>query len=1070
MRRKFSRPIIANACCAFLLLSILPSILMQYRTVEHVVLGLVVVFAVVLIAYTVYRYCHTRETFASPDDNKQCSVSNIASSATEFVLGGSDAVVPSKLKDTLQSMRPTNFRSEQNTLHGAIVKDVLSPTARFLRHGVNTASNTDTCVIHEAVFLFDVPHCGQLNTLPQKVKNNQKLGFSGTSATFTMEVHYTYQSQNSQPIGKSLTVLPFTLSVNDWSQTVSIPFTNTFHANTANITGCELTCTKSTGDEVITLQALQFVKRVPQALSGFGTEYKINGTARINRPIGFTSSTTSTNYAPSCPDIAFVNKATHRVFYSPNAMQYDSSVDMAPYSLPLAHFSDTQSYTMELQCTDKVPVDVSSVTLSFAFASDAGTAGTKATKATKKATKATVATVVVPVKSYSTTRFTIAFSCPAYVSLQSHSTPLALMQVTSNETITAATLLYVPLQERNALTPSVPVTLLTNETLEKEQANRLHPQPTTAQNPKPQLVFPHTVFTNDLQAVVSMIYAPQYNNDNNNNNNNAQTVKMMTQSYRRPKGFASTQGWYCCGAVSPSNIASSHSVNKKTELLTLVVTYGSSGGSGGGDRIVFTISPDGRAFLKLNSVNVATATLENHRAGMGVSWMLCVFQETCYITLKANRNNGKGRPNVVGQPPSTFTLKNTQMLSKLYYHKHVTIAKVRNPKGAYPPIRCITTQVASNTTLYGTFYTSIQSQPVPEVPYLWQTWDRQALQAKVLAKYLPTQTQTQTQTKMPTELTTLQLPTADLAYEQGCNALFYISNEYIQNTLQNNATLSQLFTKTLPDGTSYRELFKTDVFMLAMIHLTPLNNMESTQRFNLALFVRKEDSSSGGGGNSPWCAPQYFADDTSLMNDTGSIGAMFLFSSVGSTGRLCQKSIYLGQAPLTTTTQAFRIPKTHVLNCKKQNLPLVQTIRIDPSFVRVCLATDRVTCSDCNPYNSMANAAEGCGHCVSLPTGNPCNGLTSFGMQFDNEFLWFISYIGMKCTGTPQNLTRQDCIRKLNDPTAPDVNTVSFVPDETGSNNGTCYECKDPPTFTKHSGVFTYSTLNQSGFGVSSLL
>ena len=892
-----------------------------------------------------------------------------------------------------------------------------------------------------------------------------------------MTVHYTYQNPNGQRIVKHVIIPTIVLRVTDWSQTVPIPFTNAIHANTARMISCELTCTKNAGG-VIALQALQFVKTVPKARSDFGTEYTANGTARINRPIGFTESSSSNNYTPSCTDIAFVPTAQFRVFYGANAIQYDTSEDMAAYPLPAAHFSDTQSYTMELQYTDKEEVSVSQVTLSFAFASNTETTGTPSSTSSNSP----LYTVTLPLALHTSTRFTIAFSSPADLLLQPHQTsPLTQIQVTSSETIRAK-LLYVPLQERNALTPSLPVTFY-NDGFEKGNPQQLLLfQSTATLTPKPQLVFPHTVFANDLQAVVSMIHAPQY----------AGVTKakpsanmMMTQSYKRSKGFPSTQGWYCCGAVSPSTIASSQTVSKKTELLTLVVTYGSSGGSGGGDRIVFTISQDGRAFLKLNKVNVATATLDNHRAGMGVSWMLHVFQETCYITLNANRNNGTGKLNVVGQPPSTFTLKNTQMLSKLYHHKHVTIAKIRNPKGAYPSIRCITTQVASNTTLYGMFYTSIQSPPVPEVPYLWQTWDRQALQAKVVVKFMPSQPLPSTGSMT---LQKLVLPIENLAYEQGCNALFYISDEVMQKVLANK-TPAQLFNQQYQSNGNtvlYRELFHTDVFMLAMVpvYLSSgnMSNTDGTIHFNLALFVVQGDNSSGstttrtGSQNSrTWCSPKYFASENSILNNSDlNTGTMFLFSLVGSTGRLCQMYVHYGQAPTTKNTQAFRVPQTYVSNCNKQNIPLVRTITIDPELILACVATDRVTCSDCNPYNATAKSADGCGQCVSLPTGNSCNGLTSFGMHFNKEILWTMPYVNMQCEGKSIQTTLSQCMGKLFDPVSQNVNAVSFVPDDTtgsGDNVGTCYECKgDTPIFKTKQNAFTYTTLNVSGFGMNSVL
>ena len=71
---------------------------MRMTTVERVVLGVVVVLAVLLIAYTVYRHCHTSEAmtegFAASSSCPNTTNAYANALSNEYVLGGSDAVVP----------------------------------------------------------------------------------------------------------------------------------------------------------------------------------------------------------------------------------------------------------------------------------------------------------------------------------------------------------------------------------------------------------------------------------------------------------------------------------------------------------------------------------------------------------------------------------------------------------------------------------------------------------------------------------------------------------------------------------------------------------------------------------------------------------------------------------------------------------------------------------------------------------------------------------------------------------------------------------------------------------------
>ena len=1058
---------------------------MRMTTVERVVLGVVVVLAVLLIAYTVYRHCHTseamNESFAASSSCPDTTNAYANALANEYVLGGSDAVVPKATSSAIDNVFEeeeegvSTMRNSRTSLMSSVVSSVpLSPTSRFHAQGVSTDPNA--CASHTVVFVFDVPYCGN----PSKLPLSDPTTFFRTPAiaTFSMTVHYTYKNPSGQRIAAVHYIETIPLKVDGYSQNYTLQLPNAIDANTARVIKCIPTYTS--GNDIITLHTIQFVKTMPSTLADTGYATTLNGTAKYNTPLAYYASPQPSD---ACGDRAIVRTSRHGVFYGVNAEQTGSnSVNASPLPLPEADHSDTQSCAMELLCFSDAPP--TSIVLAFAYLlTDAsGAVSTSQTAALEKAAKngqypkqnkepTSTHIVRVPVLANEMSSFTIALARPYGAN--------SALYVASNITMQEFFLSSVPMQLRGAVTPAQNY-LINRQVQIKTQASPISLKP-SEQTPS---VYPHTVYANDLQAVVTMMHVPQYGSTSimpsTTSSRKAQPVG--TSSYRAPTkaGFASTHGWYCCGGVSPSTLGSPSAAD--STLLTLVVTYTSS------DRLVFTIMDDGHAYLRLNktrtaaSSTVATAYLSDYRAGMGVSWMVYVYRDSCYIVLNANSNRGI-QPNIVGQPPSTFTPKNPALLSKLYYHKNVTIAKQYNDTGNYPPIQCITTRVPPNATMHGTFYTSIQAPPVPEVANLWQSWDRQVHQAKIIKLWV----------NLNNSALDPTLNTSHLTYEGGISASVIVYTHQFLNSLSNKHTLSDLFNKPsqftpAAKGARWRVLFETDVFQLVMMseQTTGFTAASATVPFNLALFTRS--------GTTMCYDPLYFAADTALVNNSNA-AFVFQFTLVGAQARLCllQQKQWHSRYTLVKS-HSFNIPKAYIAARRAAKQPLVTMVDVDPTTMNLLFVTDRATCSQCNPLNASAKASEGCEDCVSMPRGDECNGITSFGAQPFVQSL--LPFLNTTCTGITAPLLQNSehsehndegsqCQAYLSSPLYPKATAVSYVPPtntkkphgstsaSSDPSQGTCVICENAanglPVLTKQPNAKTYFGRNNGGLAMQFL-
>ena len=258
----------------------------------------------------------------------------------------------------------------------------------------------------------------------------------------------------------------------------------------------------------------------------------------------------------------------------------------------------------------------------------------------------------------------------------------------------------------------------------------------------------------------------------------------------------------------------------------------------------------------------------------------------------------------------------------------------------------------------------------------------------------------------------------------------------------------------------YRTLLETDTFRVAIQQRLPRNTsgvVTDYFAFDLVVFFLNS------------CGTQYsntaqVLSPDSIFQDSRTTLLVITYSSHGRDERICLHKHDLNSPLKMVQSFPHKIPLSFVRHRQSDNSSLFTTCSFDQNLLYSLVVADRISPSQCNPYDS----GSGC-ECASAITGDPYNGITNYQTTPSMTWVNAVSYPDMECSNSEQSdgvttythSTMYECQSNLI-PRAMDSNhklpnMVSYNP-----NTRTCKVClSDHSSLKKQSGTTTFSRQTQ---------